>query len=235
MAEPLIECVFFDAAGTVIYPEPSVGEVYASTARRFGVEAPVHEVEEAFLDGWRRLKLGHDGETPPYGSTDAEARAWWRRYVEDTFSRWDVTDMDGLFEELYTYFAQPSAWRVFPDFPPTAVALKERGVRIGLVSNWDLRLRGIVRGLELASVFDPLVISAEVGREKPASAIFREALRLSGVAAARALHVGDSVMEDVEGARRAGIRPVRIVRDEDADAALDCTVIRDLRELLDLV
>ena len=61
-----------------------------------------------------------------------------------------------------------------------------------------------------------MLTSAEVGARKPAPAIFSRALELAGVHAGDAVHVGDSVSEDVEGARTAGIAPILIRRDGSA-------------------
>lgn len=82
-------------------------------------------------------------------------------------------------------------------------------------------------------LLDGILTSAEVGRRKPAPEIFEQALAIAGVAADRAMHVGDSLAEDVAGARAAGIEPVLIVRDGEPGAGTGATrVIRTLRELL---
>jgi FMN phosphatase YigB (HAD superfamily) len=76
------------------------------------------------------------------------------------------------------------------------------------------------------------VSSAELGAAKPAPAAFRRALTLAGVPAAEAVHVGDRVEEDVEGARAAGIAPVLVVREGDAPELEEPVwTIRSLREL----
>jgi putative hydrolase of the HAD superfamily len=83
-----------------------------------------------------------------------------------------------------------------------------------VVSNWDVSLRGVLADTGLAPHVDAVVTSAEVGVAKPRGAIFAAGLAAAGgVAAAEALHVGDSVEHDVEGARAAGIEPLLVVRD----------------------
>jgi putative hydrolase of the HAD superfamily len=94
----------------------------------------------------------------------------------------------------------------FPDVMPALAALRAAGSRLVVVSNWDVSLHDVLSRVGLAPVLDDVVTSAEVGARKPAVEIFSRA------GPAR-LHVGDSLDEDVAGARAAGIEPVLIRRD----------------------
>jgi putative hydrolase of the HAD superfamily len=80
------------------------------------------------------------------------------------------------------------------------------------VSNFDSRAHRFLGGLGLARRFGSVTLSTEVGVTKPAAAIFARALSRHGVAAAQALHVGDSPVEDAEGALAAGLGAVLIDR-----------------------
>jgi putative hydrolase of the HAD superfamily len=100
----------------------------------------------------------------------------------------------------------------FPDVRPALVAARARGQRLVVVSNWDVSLVGVLRGLGLEPLLDGVLTSAGAGVRKPAPAIFSRALELAGVPAGDAIHVGDSLDEDVAGARAAGIEPVLIRR-----------------------
>lgn len=103
----------------------------------------------------------------------------------------------------------------FQAFPEVARALRELralGLRLVVVSNWDFSLHERLEETGLAALVDGAVASAEVGVAKPDPAIFAHALSLAGVAAAEAVHVGDSPAEDVEGARAAGLRAVLLAR-----------------------
>jgi putative hydrolase of the HAD superfamily len=94
----------------------------------------------------------------------------------------------------------------FPDAAPALGALRAAGTRLVVVSNWDVSLHEVLSRVGLMPLLDDVVTSAEVGGRKPAREIFERA------GPAR-LHVGDSVDEDVAGARAAGIEPVLIRRD----------------------
>ena len=104
-------------------------------------------------------------------------------------------------------------FRAFDDAAPALDALRTAGVRLVVVSNWDVSLHGVLRDTRLAERVDGVLTSAEERVAKPAPQIFARALeRAGGIPAHRALHVGDSVDMDVVGARAAGIPAVLIAR-----------------------
>jgi putative hydrolase of the HAD superfamily len=138
-----------------------------------------------------------------------------------------------FFEELYSLFAEPAVWRVYPDVLEVLQGLQARGVTLGVLSNWDTRLEPLLEGLGLMSYFKHIVLSAVIGWEKPHPRIFASALELAGVPAAEVLHVGDNYQQDVIGARQAGIYAVWLRRRGERQA--DCPVIGSLSELLAIV
>ncbi len=117
-----------------------------------------------------------------------------------------------FFPELYERFARPEAWRIFEDVRPTLHALKARGVRLGIISNWDERLRGLLHRLQLDACFELIVVSCEAGAAKPALTIFREAATRLNLRPEFILHVGDSLEMDVLGAEAAGFQARQIQR-----------------------
>ena len=101
----------------------------------------------------------------------------------------------------------------YPDATPALGGLRDRGLRLVVVSNWDCSLPRVLEGCGLGGLLDGTITSAESGSRKPDPAIFAQALELAGCEAGEALHVGDTAEEDVAGARAAGIRPLLIDRD----------------------
>ena len=101
----------------------------------------------------------------------------------------------------------------YPDAAPALGALRDRGLRLIAVSNWDCALPRVLERCGIERMLDGVVTSAEAGARKPDPAIFTAALELAGCEAGEALHVGDTAEEDVAGARAAGIRPLLIDRD----------------------
>lgn len=104
-------------------------------------------------------------------------------------------------------------FRLYPEVRPALSDYRDRGLRIVVVSNWDVSLHAVLARLGVAAMVDGIITSAEAGARKPEPTIFRSALRLAGAVPRDAVHVGDSVEEDVAGARAAGIEPVLISRD----------------------
>jgi putative hydrolase of the HAD superfamily len=100
----------------------------------------------------------------------------------------------------------------YPDALATLAALRERGLALVVVSNWDVSLSVVLAETGLAGALDGVITSAAVGAPKPAVAIFEAALELAGVTPAQAVHVGDSLAQDVLGARAAGVAPVLLRR-----------------------
>jgi putative hydrolase of the HAD superfamily len=121
----------------------------------------------------------------------------------------------------------------FPDVPPTLRLLRERGVRLVIASNWDCSLPEWMEEAGLLELLDGAASSAVAGEPKPGSAVFRRALEIAGVPAGEAVHVGDSLEGDVEGARAAGIRAILVVRDGEPPTGVEA--IRSLAELPSLL
>jgi len=176
-----IRAVTFDVGGTLIEPWPSVGHVYAEVAARHGVRAAAEDLDREFAAAWRAKK-------------DFDySRAGWRELVNETFAKATAAPPSAdLFAELYSHFGTAAPWRVFDDVAPCLRGLKARGFKLGIISNWDDRLRPLLRALQLDGYFDSIVVSSEVGRRKPDREIFRAAARQLGTAAGAVLHVGDS-------------------------------------------
>lgn len=120
----------------------------------------------------------------------------------------------------------------YPDALPALRWARQRGMRIVVVSNWDSALPEVLGRVGLRESLDEVVTSAVAGVAKPDPEIFARALAEAGVGAAHALHVGDSLAEDVAGARAAGIRAVWLDRSRSGlPAAGDVAPISSLAEL----
>jgi len=119
----------------------------------------------------------------------------------------------------------------YPEVPRALDALRSRGTRLVVVSNWDCSLPDALDAAGLGARLDATVTSAQAGVAKPDPAIFRVALASAGVTASAAVHVGDSPAEDVEGARAAGIEPILVLRGGGAPP----DGVRSIRSLDELV
>ena len=119
---------------------------------------------------------------------------------------------DACFQELFSRFAGSEGWTLYPDARPSLSRLRRQGLRLGLVTNFDMRVLGLLDNLGLGSHFDVVAVPGVAGAAKPDPRVFDFALASCRTSADRAVHVGDSVDEDVVGARRAGLRAVLLNR-----------------------
>ncbi len=213
-----IRAVTFDVGGTLIEVWPSVGHVYAEVAARHGIRGlGAGSLDRRFTAAWRAVK------------NFSYSRSDWAALVDATFrGLTDRPPSQTFFAELYDHFAAPEAWRIFEDVIPTLDTLAARGLKLGVISNWDERLRPLLKRLKLAGYFEAILVSREVGFSKPSCRIFEHAVRRLGLPPGSVLHVGDSLSMDVRGARAAGFRSSLLCR---AGAAPKPGCIKSLREL----
>lgn len=206
-----LRCVFVDGVGTLLRPRQPVGFTYARYARARGLDLDPAAVEARFRAAFANAP----------GDQEGDGRAFWRPIVAAAL---DVDD-SRLFEEIYLHYAEPRAWWVDLDALQALATLARRGMQLGIISNFDTRLRGLYTRLALDRMFGTLIVSAEVETHKPDPWIFHVACRAAGVAPREAVHIGDDPVRDVEGASRAGL--IGLLYDDDLGwSALPDQVLR---------
>ncbi len=203
--------IFFDAAGTLFHLPRGVGFHYAAVLARHGVRREEAMLNDAFQTLWQEMPAP----VPAEGPRADDGKGWWRDLVGRVLDRCEVGETDlergTFFEDLYHEFVRPAVWRLYPE---TREVLERLAARfpLGVITNFDGRFRGIAAQLGIGHFFRYLVISSEVGADKPDPRIFRRAVELAGVAPAEALHVGDDAVCDWEGAAAAGLRAFALDR-----------------------
>jgi putative hydrolase of the HAD superfamily len=217
-----LRAVTFDAGGTLIEPWPSVGAVYAEVGVRHGVRGlSAALLDRRFTAVWRSLKQ--------FNYTRAE----WADVVDRTFEGLtEAPPSQTFFEEIYERFSEPEAWRIFDDVAPALESLAARGLKLGLISNWDDRLVPLLRRLNLFDYFNTVVVSCDVGASKPAPEIFRRAAEMLAVDRRAILHIGDSASADVQGARAADFQALLLKRGVAPGKAGQISSLRELLPLL---
>lgn len=238
MKTPSCKAVFLDAGHTLIYAYPSLGEVYAGITSQFGLTIAPEIFYRHFTDSFQDQIAGIVSRPEAATSSDREDYDMWRAITGNVYGK--IAELRGIdfedwFHRLYDTFGKTESWRLYPEVPQVLAELKRAGLKMGIVSNWDTRLRNIVNGLGLAEWMDFILISAEVGYRKPNPIIFEQALQQAGVRASEAIHVGDSYEEDAVGAMRSGLRAVVVDRRKKYSHLDGVTVIPDLKSLAALV
>ncbi|HSH37599.1 MAG TPA: HAD-IA family hydrolase [Chthoniobacterales bacterium] len=210
-ASRALRAIFFDAAGTLFHLPKGVGYHYAVAGRHVGLNLELGAVDRAFAAAWKQMPRRETTRVP----REDDDKGWWRelvdRVIDEVAPATHELDRDAFFEAAYGHFAEAGVWELFSDVFETLEVLRPR-YRLAVISNFDGRLRMIVEQLGISKFFEHLVISSEVGADKPDPFIFQRALELLGVAANEALHVGDDPTGDWEGAASAGLRVFRLDR-----------------------
>jgi HAD superfamily hydrolase (TIGR01549 family) len=200
-----VAAVLFDVDFTIAKPGPLLGpEGYRDAGRRFGLDLDPERYADAraaaLLDLAHHPELDHDEEV-------------WIRFTEDI-----VRGMGGegaecrrVAEAITAGWLHSENFELYEDVLPVLALLRERGLKIGLVSNTSRDLDAFVRHHALE--VDAWVSSGVHGKVKPSPTIFKAALELLGVEAHAAVMVGDSPDDDVAGAEAVGIRAFLLDRE----------------------
>ncbi|KAG6771196.1 hypothetical protein POTOM_022543 [Populus tomentosa] len=204
-----------DAVGTLVVPSQPMAQIYRQIGEKYGVEYSEDEILNryrwAYGQPWGRSRLRFmvgNGSTNDNLASNPNLP----RYVNDGRPFWQfiVSSSTGCsdaryFEELYSYYTTKKAWHLCdPDAEKVFEAIRKAGVKLAVVSNFDTRLRPLLRALNCDHWFDAVAVSAEVAAEKPNPTIFLKACELLEVKPEDVVHVGDDRRNDIWGARDAG-------------------------------
>ncbi len=209
--------LLLDAGGTLIRPAEPVGDVYDRHLQSCGLTSSSAALEAAFS---RSLAAAPPPDYPAHPSGHDAEFAWWRGVVRAAFRSLGgpeaafaaSPDFDAYFALLFTHYADPAAWTLFPDVRPFLESAAARRARLAVLSNFDDRLAPILDGLGVGSFFDLVLTSANARARKPEKRIFHFALEHLGASPAETTYAGDSHHADVLGAQAAGIRPFHLQR-----------------------
>ncbi len=226
MARP--DFVFLDAGGTLICT-PHLEEIIARACAQQGVWIQRDALREAIA---RALERMHP---PRPTSLDLRAyRQWWWRFVHLALEEVGGHGCaERVAQHLWEEYRSGRWLRLFPDTMEALERFRAAGCRLGVLSNWDDTLELFLTQLGIRGYFECVVSSYQVGVEKPDPEIFAYALRLVGVEAARAWHVGDDVVFDYLGALAAGVRPVLVDyagKLADSAVGVECPIVRTLSD-----
>lgn len=202
----MIRVVLLDALGTLLELEDPGPPLAAQLAAR-GAPVGVEQARAAVVAEMAYYRAHHDEGSDP-------------RRLAQLRDRCAAVLRDGLppaarelgIPALTEALLHALRFRAYPDVAGALEALRSRGLRLVVVSNWDVSLHDQLAATGLAALLDGAVSSAEVGAGKPQPAIYARALELAGAAPAQALMVGDSADTDVAGALGVGIAAVLLDR-----------------------
>ncbi|WP_193197448.1 HAD-IA family hydrolase [Nostoc sp. MG11] len=213
MEQPKV--IFLDAVGTLFDVKGSIGEVYSQIAEEFGVKVSADTLNKTFIKSFKAapppIFLDADTQDIPQREFD-----WWRIIALNTFESAGVlkqfSDFSAFFSELYIHFGTAQPWFVYPDVLAALVNWRRLGIELGVLSNFDSRIYSVLQSLGLRDFFISVTISTQARAAKPDPQIFAIALKKHNCPPEAAWHIGDSITEDYNGAKAAGLRGIWIDR-----------------------
>jgi putative hydrolase of the HAD superfamily len=207
-----VRAVFFDAGYTLLCMDPPQETIFLRVCTALGIAVDRSKLPIA-MD--RANLMFAPKQERPHHTPFSQARVdrFWTAYHRELLSHCAIHPVsEDIAASVYRGFSQAIGWRIYDEVRPLLRALQDRRIALGVISNWTGDLEDVLRRTGLHAHFDIILDSARFGHEKPAPEIFAEALRAVGVQASCAMHVGDSIDHDVDGARNAGLRAILLDR-----------------------
>ena len=234
-----IRTVFFDAGFTLIRPYPSTPEICQQVCQRLNLHIHLDAVKERMTEAqdyyYRQMRLNRH----TWGSEQAISEFWISYYMNllrPFIEEHDEPRLYQLAQVINQEFDKHTSWEVYSDVFPTLEALRRHKYTLGVISDWGISLGPILRRLNLTPYFDCLLVSAVTRHAKPSPLLYEMALERANTIADYTLHIGDSYIHDVLGARAVGMTPVLLDRPGHLEKSnVDCLLIHSLAELLDLL
>jgi putative hydrolase of the HAD superfamily len=224
----VLETVFLDAGGVLVYPNWT--RISRALAAR-GVVVDPAALARAEPHAKKRIDVPQT-----INATNDAGRGW--MYFNLIFEYAGVPpgpEIEAALQELHAYHQTSNLWELVPAaVAPALAALRDRGLKLTIVSNANGKLRVLFDRLELSGCVDCLLDSHDEGVEKPDPRFFEIALERSGARRETTIHVGDLYQVDVIGAQAAGLRGV-LLDEAGLYPDVTCPRVRSLPELVTLI
>ena len=176
----MLRAVFFDVGNTLLYAYPSVPEVVRQVLAEEGHVRDVSAIDEymPMLDEFYEDRYREDDTF--WRSEDETLAVWVGMYSLLCRQLGIEADAECIARRVYHEFGSAERWRAYDDVRPAFERLRARGLRLGLISNWDTRLTGLMDGMGFSPLLDAVVSSAEVGLAQTGPADLRTGLCAAG-------------------------------------------------------
>lgn len=222
----VVRALFFDVRALLYGPQGA--ELLAEVLRSEGIDVTPEEVEDGLFRLPADLKQART-----QIRTEEQENDYHRAMIPELLRNLGVPyPTDALLLRIIETVHQYSAyWSMYPETLPVLEELKNRGLILGVIANWEPSLRRFLAEFELDGYFSVILTSMEAGMAKPDPILFRRATKEAGVRSEEAMHAGPSINEDVAGALSAGLVPVWVNR-TGISTGHEVLSVTDLRGLL---
>lgn len=198
-----IKLVTFDATNTFLKFRVPPWEYYATIASNYGFKGNGNDIKPRILQGFKEMNKLH----PNFGKDTIFWEQWWTMIVERAFQcDLDKENILKISLKLIEDYKTAKCWEVAQGTEDLLEYLKNYGINVGVISNFDPRLHNVLNNLKLRSFFEFVLTSYDVGISKPDKKIFKlaEEKCKTNISASQCLHIGDDIKNDYEGAMNAG-------------------------------
>ncbi|RZC40916.1 HAD 2 and/or Hydrolase domain containing protein [Asbolus verrucosus] len=211
--------ITFDVTDTLLKFRSTPGKQYGEVGAMFGVLCDAQALTANFKSHWHKMNAEH----PNFGRKSGLGwELWWRRIIKGTFKDSKINLDDKKLESIASHLIQVYETSMCLQQSYGALGLlsylRNRGVPLGVISNFDPRLNATLINTKLRHYFNFVLGSYEAGVEKPHSDIFKKAMEISKVEDLKpedCLHIGNTALLDYLGARDCGWSAV-LIQDKDS-------------------
>jgi putative hydrolase of the HAD superfamily len=227
----VIKAVFFDLYNTLVTYDPPREVIESRILKDFGIEVSPEALLRPILTADDFIYKEH-ARLPISKRSKEETTALYIQYHGIILKEAGLeAPKEVILGILGKWMSFDLKMVLFEDVVPALTHLKEGGLILGLISNVDRDIAPLYQGLGLSNWLQVMVISQEVGFNKPQPEIFLAALKQAGVKPSEAIYVGDQYQIDVVGASKVGMRGILLDRNDLLEEISDCPKIRRLTEV----
>lgn len=197
--------IFFDAVGTLIYPDPPVFTIYHAIGKRHGSSLSIDEIALRFTAAYTKYFTGE--KSGNLCTSEAQEKQRWQAVVEHIFGL-DISVNTGLFNELWSHFSVAEHWKVYADIRPVFESLINNSIYVGIASNFDARLVHICSQHFPNISTEHIFYSTELGYSKPHIQFYKSIEQHFSDPQLEFTMVGDDYDNDIVGAQNAGWKAI---------------------------
>lgn len=202
--------ITFDITGTLLKYRSSPAVEYLNILKKHDIEVKLSVLDDLINENWKFMTTMH----PNFGlKTGLGWENYWRTFAFNVYSKAfqieNITDnipLQIVIDDLMTTYSTGETFEIQNGAIELLEYLKKEQIPLGIMTNYDPRIKSMIQNLDLSHYFKFILSSYEVKHEKPSIEIFRKAESYvnSGPNRELFLHIGDSYLLDFKGAKNAG-------------------------------
>jgi len=231
-----VKFIYLDVGDTLIHLKIPPGKIYYEVLRAHNVIETYFDeslLKKYFTESWQAMnKKNPPGFKCRYTNHKHGNEGFWKELVELFLSNFEKAGLtDKVYLDIVDTFNDPDSWEVDESFFDLREAAAKMDTGLGIISNWDIRLRTLLNKMRLSEYFTNIIISSEFGYEKPSEKIFNEGMRQAKLGAESLVYAGDKPEFDYHTPKSLGWSAY-LISSKKSDS---CESVKNLGELANKV